>query len=370
MKILIAGDFCPIGRVAEALEKDEYYLVLEEVCDITEIADYSIVNFECPVVTGNAKPLKKQGPNLKCTPKGIEAIQYSGFDCVTLANNHFLDYGGEGVRETLCILDNKGIDHVGGGMNLNEASRTLYKEINGKRLAIINCCEHEFSIATNDKAGSNPLNPVQQYNAIVEAKRKADYVIVIVHGGHEHFQLPSPRMVETYRFFIDAGADAVANHHQHCYSGYEVYNGKPIFYGLGNFCFDHPQKRQGIWTEGYMVVIDFMDANVSFKLIPYNQCSREAKVGILPERTYSERIESLNMIISNPEYLKKTIDDYYVSCADQYSRLLEPVRNKFVLGAIHHGRIPSLISKKRKLSAVNYICCESHRDKLIHWLLS
>jgi poly-gamma-glutamate synthesis protein (capsule biosynthesis protein) len=121
---------------------------------------------------------------------------------------------------------------VGGGTNLQEASKILYKKIDEKVLALINCCENEFSIATEVTAGSNPLNPIQQYYAIQEAKSKADYVLVIVHGGHELWQLPSPRMQETYRFFIDAGADAVVNHHQHCYSGYEIYKKKPYILNL------------------------------------------------------------------------------------------------------------------------------------------
>ena len=135
----------------------------------------------------------------------------------------------------------------------------LYKEIGDKKLAVINCCEHEFSIATETTAGSNPLNPISQYYAIKEAKEKADYVLVIVHGGHEHYQLPSTRMQETYRFFIDVGADAVVNHHQHCYSGYEYYNGKPIMYGLGNFCFDEGLKKTKQWHEGYIVEISFTE---------------------------------------------------------------------------------------------------------------
>ncbi len=100
MKILIAGDFCPQNRVADAFERLDYASVLKEVQKITSDVDYSIVSFECPVVTGNAKPIEKIGPNLKCTPNGVKAIQYAGFDCVTLANNHFLDYGEDGVKET------------------------------------------------------------------------------------------------------------------------------------------------------------------------------------------------------------------------------------------------------------------------------
>lgn len=81
-----------------------------------------------------------------------------------------------------------GIDTVGAGKNLKEASKVFYKQIGDQLLAVINCCEHEFSIATEHEAGANPLNLIQQYYQIKEAREKADNVLVIVHGGHEHFQ--------------------------------------------------------------------------------------------------------------------------------------------------------------------------------------
>lgn len=369
MKILIAGDFCPRNRVAAAFESADYASVLEEVKGVISQADYSIVNFECPVVISDAKPIEKEGPNLRCTPKGVEAVKYAGFNCVTLANNHFLDFGEKGVKETIDILESRGIDHVGGGMNLKEASQILYKNFSGQRLAIVNCCEHEFSIATATSAGSNPLNPVQQYYAIKEAQQNADRVLVIIHGGHEHFQLPSPRMVETYRFFVDSGADAVVNHHQHCFSGYEVYHGKPIFYGLGNFCFDLSKTPEGIWTEGYAVLIDFSSSATEYSIHPYRQCAENPKVEMLPQDAYNKRIEEINAIIANPKELHARVDDYYASCADQYSNIFEPVRNRYYLGAKRRGWLPSLINKDRKLVAANFIVCEAHRDKLVHYLL-
>ena len=81
----------------------------------------------------------------------------------------------------------KKLDIVGVGRNLKEAEKVLYLEKDGKTIAVINCCEHEFSLATETEAGANPLNPVRQFYAIQEAKKKANYVLVIVHGGHEMF---------------------------------------------------------------------------------------------------------------------------------------------------------------------------------------
>ena len=211
------------------------------------------------LVAGDFCPIKRVSPNLSSSPKGIEAIKYAGFDIATLANNHILDFGDQGLMDTVNLCSQYNIDTVGVGKNLEDASKILYKRKDGETLAIINCCEHEFSIAGDDTAGANPLDPIQQYYKIKEAKQSADYVLVIVHGGHEMYQLPSLRMVDTYRFFIEGGADAVINHHQHCFSGYEFYKGKPIVYGLGNFCFDS-SYRNSIWNEGYLAAIDFQVA--------------------------------------------------------------------------------------------------------------
>lgn len=367
MKVLIAGDFCPRGRLADAMEQREFNKVLGEAVSIVNNADYSIVNLECPVTQGNEKPIQKLGSNLHCTEIGIEALKWTGFNCVTLANNHIYDFGDEGVATTLEMCGKNNMDTVGGGHDLKDASRVLYKLVNNQVIAIINCCEHEFSIATNSSAGSNPLNPIQQYYSIQEARNNADYVLVIVHGGHEHFQLPSLRMVETYRFFIDAGADAVVNHHQHCYSGYEMYHNKPIIYGLGNFCFDHPTIHSGIWTEGYMVTIDFAAIH-HFVLTPYSQCAFEPKIKLLPQDSFSAKINELNSTIADKNLLQSVINKYYDDCANIYSDLFEPIRNKLYLGAKHRGWLPSMIDKKRKLTAANYVLCESHRDKLSRWL--
>ena len=368
MKVLVAGDYCPCGRVAAAIERKEYSTVFNQVREITSEADYSIVNLECPVASSDSTPIEKQGTNLKCTPESIEAIEFAGFKCVTLANNHFLDYGEDGVFQTFLSLGNRGIDYVGGGKDIHEASRVLYKAINGQTIAIINCCEHEFSIATETTAGSNPLNPITQYHSIVEARRNADYVLVIVHGGHEYYQLPSPRMIETYRFFIEVGADAVVNHHQHCFSGFEIYREKPIFYGLGNFCFDDPSNRNGTWTEGYAVMFSFLKQGIHFSLFPYHQCARDANVELLPPEAFDEKLCELNSIIANPLALQKEINSYYASCSERYSEIFEPVRNRFYHAAKRRGWLPSLIKKKDKLLAANYVLCESHKDKLCFWL--
>ena len=374
MKLLIAGDFCQRYRIDKESLHHNYDLIFGAIKPYIESADYSILNYEFPIILNeySAEPIPKCGPNLRGTIDAIKAVRYAGFKCCTLANNHILDQGEQCCIDTKNIIEQAGLDSVGVGRNLTEAGRVLYKVINGETLAIINCCEHEFSIAEESKAGANPLNPIRQYYAIREARQLADYVVVIIHGGHEYFQLPSLRMQETYRFFVDVGADAVINHHQHCYSGYEIYKEKPIFYGLGNFCFDHVTERTSQWNEGYMVIVNLIKSSkIQYELIPYTQCSEElAVVPLKPEklREFDKRISELNEIISDELILREEVLRYYDSCVDFELRLLEPYDNILLSKLYRIGLLPKIFKGVKKYSIMNHIFCESHLDKLRHAL--
>lgn len=373
VKVLIAGDFAPWNRVETLLESECYADVFSEVIPYTSESDYSIVNLEAPVVTEtSATPIAKCGPSLKCSINALKAIKYAGFDMVTLANNHFYDYGFHGVHDTLDACSNECIDFVGGGLNIDQASQTFYKEIKGVKFAFINCCEHEFSIATDCSAGANPINPVRQYNAISAAKQKADRVIVIAHGGPEGYRYPTPRMKELYRFYIDSGADAVINHHQHCYSGYEIYKEKPIFYGLGNFCFDANEPDRTDWNDGYMVQLIFNGPSVEYELLPYIQAFENPGVEFISGdelSLFQRTIKDINEIISDDHILEQMHIKLCESSAEMYLITLEPYYNKYFRYARYRKFIPSLLSRKRALHILNYVMCESHRERLMHSII-
>ena len=365
MKVLIAGDFCPRDRISQMLERADYSF-FEEVKEVVGHADYSIVNFECPVVEGDVEPIKRCGPALRTIRKAVDAIKYAGFDCVTLANNHFRDFGDEGCLTTLDELDNQNIDHVGGGVNIKEAQKILYKDIDGKKLAIVNFCENEFSIATEITAGAAPLDTVDNYHQITEAHNNADFVLVIVHGGHEHYQLPSPRMKKLYRYFVELGADAVVNHHQHCYSGYEYYNGNPIVYGLGNFCFDWSGKRNSIWNEGYCVELNTETSLIN--LIPYVQCNHDIKVCLMTreEQTrFNQRISELNVTIADDKMLFAEFDKWIESRRKSVLGIFASYHNRYLNVAASRGWIPLPVLNQEVSVLLNYVACEAHRDVAI-----
>lgn len=371
MKILIAGDYSPRDRVAQKIQNGEISDLFSSVEDTIRSVDYAIVNFESAVVEGDVKPIEKCGPCLKCQPEAVKVLKDAGFKCLTLANNHFRDFGDEGVLASLKYFKEHGLDYVGGGEDIAAAETILYKQFEDGMLAIINVCENEFSIASPTRAGSAPLDAVRVYRRIVEARKHSDFVLVIVHGGHEHYQLPSPRMKELYRFFIEVGADAVVNHHQHCYSGYESYNGKPIVYGLGNFCFDWNGKRGGIWNEGYLAILDFTSSKINLETIPYVQCDDEPNVTLMEgdkKKQFEKRIDQLNAIIEDDEKLNAELSKFIISRKSSIMSIFTPYTNRYMRAAASRHWIPYLLPKSKVLDMIDYISCESQRDVTLGYL--
>lgn len=372
MKLLICGDYYPNGRIANLIDIGKGSTIFEEVKPYIQEADFSILNLEYPVVQNSEKPIVKCGPNLKGDEASVDLISQIGFNVVTLANNHIYDYGSKAMFNTEKICHKYKIKTVGIGKNIEDSSHPLILEKGGKKVAIINCCEHEFSVATDEQAGANPLNPVKQFYTIQEVRKNVDYIVVIVHGGTEHYQLPSPRMKETYRFFIDAGADVVVNHHQHCYSGHELYNGKPIIYGLGNYCFELIDKRNSIWNEGYMVKLNF-DETITFDIIPYVQCNDKPNISLMQgekKRLFEEEITHLNAIISDESKLAIEYQKFSEIRYDDLQLVCSPYTHRITMGLAWRHLLPRFIGKKRIVRMLNYIYCESHREKLVLMLQS
>lgn len=114
MKIFIAGDFAPRARLAKQIENRKYSEVfLKDIREVIKSADFSLANFESLIVEEGYQPIPKCGPNLKCKPEAAEAVRYAGFTGVTMANNHILDFGPEGLRKSIECCKCQGLDVVG-----------------------------------------------------------------------------------------------------------------------------------------------------------------------------------------------------------------------------------------------------------------
>ena len=362
IRLLIGGDFCP--------HKDEVFeeVKFSGISKIIRNTDYSIVNLECPIdVRGERRPIKKIGPSLRATEKSASLLKEIGINAVTLANNHFKDFGRECCEDTFKYLSDNNIDFVGAGNDIREARKILYKKFVDTTIAIINCCEEEFSIASANEAGSNPINTINQYYDIKEAREKADVVIVIVHGGVELYNLPTPKMQERYRFFIDCGADLVVNHHQHCYSGMESYKGKQIYYGLGNLYFPSMRKSSKIWSEGVLLSVCIEKNTIKdIETIPYTQ-SFEEGINIGDTFDFKKSFTELNKVCHDSKELQIRYDNLIEMDSNSYN-FINPYNHRILRGAARRGWIPSFVSKESYLELLGKIRCESHYDRFIGFI--
>lgn len=364
ISIFIAGDIVPKNKSVELYKNKQDDLLFRDFKDIIKSCDISIANFEAPVIEEALSPIKKTGPCLHTYAYTMETLKQAGFNCITLANNHVRDHGDIGVRATIEAAKKNGIHYVGAGMNIHEARHIEYLTIKNRRIALINACEQEFSIATADNAGANPIDIINLQEDITISKQNADYTIVILHGGIELYSLPTPRMKRLFRHLIDLGADAVINHHQHCFSGYELYKNKPIFYGLGNFNFYSTKNKNNTtkWHYGFAVVLNI--GNNTFELLPYEQCIKTASTNIITEQNkFIKEINELNNIISNDILLEKEFCKLSQERKSFYLSQFEPYNN-FLLKFFKRKLLPSTFKMGKKLIVLNFCRCESHNDLL------
>ena len=371
IKILLTGDFCPISRVEELTLSKKFEAIFNDFKDVLAGNDLIVTDLECPL-TFSSTGRKKTGPHQKAHPECIKILQHAGIGLAAMANNHIMDYGSKGVIDTLELCKANNIATVGMGRSRQEAAEPYVLRKNGKRVAILNFADEEFITSPDGLFRCNPLDAVGAYYQIKEARLTNDKVIVIVHAGNEFYELPSPRTQNLYRYMIDLGADCVIAHHTHALSGYEIYNSKPVFYGLGNFIYDWPGKRNTGWNKGYVVKLVISD-DIVFEIIPLKQGNDKPGVFRLNEEETDEfetHIRYLNTIISDERMLEEKFGNYLASVSPMYNAYIEPYFGGLASTLRNRGLFPKLMSKRKRLLLLNIIRCESHREVLLGMLES
>ena len=369
INILFTGDFCPHNRIEGLSKQGNYAAVLNDFMDVFQGNDLNVTDIECPL-TETTKRIPKTGPYQLAAPHTIGILKYAGIGLATMANNHIMDCDAAGAIDTVNLCKEAGISTVGIGRTGPGRRAPFSTVIKGKKIAIINFAENEFITAPGGEIAVNPLDLVHNYHDITAAKKEHDIVLLVVHGGNEFYSLPSPRMKATYRYFIDIGADAVISNHTHCFSGYEVYKGKPIFYCLGNFIYDWPGRANTDWNHGFVVRLKITDA-IGFDIIPLKQCNEVPGVFHLDEeeqKSFEERLAQLSAVISDDEKLAAAFDNYCNSVKRMYEAFIEPNFGNTIASLRARGFFPKLMKKRKKLLLLNLARCEAHRDVLMNLL--
>lgn len=201
-----------------------------------DLSDFFVFNLEGPITK------KKEGYSGKIILKAENDFIGETFGtlptAVSLANNHIMDYGEEGLKDTLSALNARGIKYFGAGYLSENCNNPLIFEVNGKKIAFMGyVCETSSGVfAKNNSAGVMPIDLKIIQKDINAAKNQgADFITVMLHWGAEEVFLPKSGDIETARKIIDAGVDLIIGSHAHRVQAYEIYKGKHIFYGAGNF---------------------------------------------------------------------------------------------------------------------------------------
>lgn len=242
VSVVIAGDVLLSNYVLQNYQASGISGVLDEGL-LAELgnADIALVNEEFPFSTRGSQAEDKQF-TFRVDPKYVSVFQDMGVDMVTIANNHVLDYGDKALEDTMDTLEQGGILYAGAGMDKERAMRLQVMEVGGMRIGLLAASRvipvTSWNIENHQPGLLCTYDPSLLLEAIQQSRAQCDYLMVYAHWGIERNTVPEEYQRTLAKQYIDAGADAVIGSHPHVLQGIEYYEGKPIFYSLGNFIFN------------------------------------------------------------------------------------------------------------------------------------
>ena len=364
-RINVFGDFCI--KNANGLH------FMEDLKVVSQDASLNVVNFEAPVKVQGAKGIEKVGPCLSNDPTAPQILEEAGFNVLTLANNHAMDYGEESLLHTVSLFKNS--TAVGAGA-WEDAYRVKMVEIEGKRIGFLGLTHREFGALTDRHEGAVGtawmMHPCVD-KLIMDGKQNVDYLFVLPHAGVEHEAYPLPELVSLYRHYIDMGADGVFASHPHIPQGWETYKDKPIYYSLGNFCLDPVEKRERPFLKyGLMVSVTIEDGQIQ-TVVHYTKYDHEKKVVSLTNDSFIvDYLQKVNHVMKDKDAYMKEVNAY---C----ERVLQGSSMAFARGGYYEYNTKTFIKQiirkiigKREQPNPNYIInlmqCESHRWAILRAL--
>lgn len=371
MSIVIGADIVPTTNNFDFFEKGNLSaLVGGDLKNVLNEVDFRVFNLETPL-TDIISPINKCGPTLHAPTSSVLGIKKLDINLFTLANNHIMDQGNAGLVSTIKLLDDNKINHLGAGENIEQARQSYIKNIKGKKIGFYACAEHEFSIASESQPGANPFDCFESFDHIANLKTKCDYIIVLYHGGKEHYRYPSPMLQCVCRKFIEKGANLVVCQHSHCIGCEEKYMFGTIVYGQGNFLFS---SCKGLFVRESLLIKINDDFSIEYLPVVKFENGVRLATGDSAKKIISDFI-CRSEDIKNPDFVKteysifakKMLKNYLLACSGFGHRYVLRFLNKLTFGRLSVALINRY--EKRELLAIrNYLECEAHRELFIEGL--
>jgi poly-gamma-glutamate capsule biosynthesis protein CapA/YwtB (metallophosphatase superfamily) len=362
VRVFVAGDICPVGPVMEAFSTGDAERVFGDVIPLIQECDYAIGNLECPLCEPH-NPILKSGPNLSAPVSSAATLRNAGFKAMGVANNHILDFGPAGLQSTIDACAASGLSTFGAGMGLESAQRPHIVEIRGQRIAFLAIAEDERCLAGPASAGSNPVDPISVVRTLARFRGAFDRLVILLHGGNEGFQFPSPWLRDQSRFLVEQGADVVICQHSHCIGAMETYQRGSILYGQGNFLFNY-DSHGSLGGQGLGVVVSFPgDGPALLEFHPLEKtssalgiqrCSPEGAQRVL------EGLRERSTILLDPLQYAHAWEAWCEQRRDAY--LTKVFGMGKWTGRLNRGSwMFRFLSARTFLGIYNIVSCESHR---------
>ena len=266
----------------------------ETVKNELQSADIAVINHEFTFGDFD-EALEGKDYVFQAPDESVKYYDMFGTDLVSIANNHIYDYGERGLLNTIEVLEGAGIDHIGAGKNIDEASQTQYYIINGRKIGIISATQiekfsHFTKEATDKEAGVIKMYYPELFLEKVEkASKRCDYLLAFVHWGNEGTEFFEWDQVELATKMVERGVDAIIGGHPHRLQGCEFIEGVPVAYSLGNFWF----STGDIYTSIAQINIS-EKGKIKMKMIP---CLQENLITSIIDEEY--RFDKFYMYIGD-----------------------------------------------------------------------
>src|SRR2546425_6841235 len=275
--LIVVGDIMLGDHARKALKGGGIDYPFEAVLPLLKNSPIVLGNLEGPLARKSAREARNY--SYKVNPGLAAALARARIGVLTLANNHALDCGRDGVLETLGALASAGAGAIGAGANRRAAHQPLIREAGPWQVGLLGYYWNERCAATDDLPGAAMDTPEALKADIGALRNRVDRVVVTFHWGVPYYREPSPGNRAKARFAVDCGADVVIGHHPHVVQPFEIYRGCPVFYSVGNFIFGSRNSH----AEGLLIAIRFEDLQTTVNAYPLYVKNRDPRVRFQPK---------------------------------------------------------------------------------------
>ncbi len=362
IKLNITSDWAPIfDEASDLMVKKKYYQSLQP---FFKDGDLNITNLET-VIDLKKRKFSKNALRFINKPKILSSLKNINTNLVCLANNHIMDNGDVGLKNTIKFLKKYKINHVGAGLSFKKIYKPFIFKKDSNKIAIINTSEgEEANEKYNNRIGSSDIESYKIIDQIRSCKKKGYLTILIAHAGVEYIPFPPPYIKDIYKNFVDEGVNLVVGHHPHVSQGFEIYKNVPIFYSLGNFTMWKKNLRKNCYNSFFLNMTVQNNKLLDINLVPF-QVNKDS-LNLTSKKEFRKKIMMLNSFLPKSDKIWKT----YLNRVNPYGGFFSEQLSFFYnFDEFKYKQINKYTNLSKKYSDLDFLKTEFQDDSYYNHIL-